>query len=83
MPTADELIGPRTVESLLSAVRTAVPGADLASLRAAGSRIAPLTLRERADLLRDALLTDLPGTTRPWTGRCAGPATSRPSSPDG
>ncbi|GIE77332.1 hypothetical protein Aph02nite_32820 [Actinoplanes philippinensis] len=61
MPTADELIGPRTVASLLSAVRTAVPGADLAALRAAESRIGPLSLRERADLLRDALLTDLPG----------------------
>jgi 3-methyladenine DNA glycosylase AlkC len=61
MPSADELIGSRTVENLISAVQAAVPDADLASLRAAPARIAPLALRERADLLRDALLTDLPG----------------------
>jgi 3-methyladenine DNA glycosylase AlkC len=61
MPSADELIGLPAVDDLISAIRTAAPGADLASLRAARSRIAPLALRERADLLRDALLTDLPG----------------------
>jgi 3-methyladenine DNA glycosylase AlkC len=61
MPFADELIGPHTVENLICAIQTAAPDADLGSLRAAPRQIAPLSLRERADLLRDALLTDLPG----------------------
>ncbi|MER6536046.1 DNA alkylation repair protein [Streptomyces sp900105755] len=61
MPSADELIGRHAVESLLSAVEIAAPDADLGSLRAAPRRITPLSLRERADLLRDALLADLPG----------------------
>ncbi|MCC5036580.1 DNA alkylation repair protein [Streptomyces sp. WAC 00631] len=61
MPFADELIGRHTVQSLTRAIRTAAPDADLAALRAAPQQIAPLSLRERADLLRDALLTDLPG----------------------
>jgi 3-methyladenine DNA glycosylase AlkC len=61
MPSADELIGSRTVENLILAVEAAAPDADLAALRAAPSQIAPLALRERADLLRDALLADLPG----------------------
>ncbi|MDN3026073.1 DNA alkylation repair protein [Streptomyces sp. S.PB5] len=61
MPSADELIGRRAVESLLRAVETAAPDADLTSLRAAPHQITPLSLRERADLLRDALLADLPG----------------------
>jgi 3-methyladenine DNA glycosylase AlkC len=61
MPSADELIGRQTVESLIRAIATAAPDADLGSLRAAPRQIAPLSLRERADLLRDALLTDLPG----------------------
>ncbi|MFI2207605.1 DNA alkylation repair protein [Streptomyces sp. NPDC020192] len=61
MPSADELIGRHAAESLLRAVETAAPDADLASLRAAPRQITPLSLRERADLLRDALLADLPG----------------------
>ncbi|MEV4905705.1 DNA alkylation repair protein [Streptomyces albidoflavus] len=61
MPFADELIGRHTVQSLTRAMRTAAPDADLAALRAAARQIAPLPLRERADLLRDALLADLPG----------------------
>ncbi|MFC9912884.1 DNA alkylation repair protein [Streptomyces sp. NPDC059862] len=61
MPSADELIGRHTADILLRAVQAAAPDADLASLRAAPRQIAPLSLRERADLLRDALLADLPG----------------------
>ncbi|MEU2284606.1 DNA alkylation repair protein [Streptomyces sp. NPDC013178] len=61
MPSADELIGRHTVQRLTRAIRTAAPDADLTSLRAAPQQIAPLSLRERADLLRDALLADLPG----------------------
>ncbi|MEU6025763.1 DNA alkylation repair protein [Streptomyces tauricus] len=61
MPFADELIGRHTVQSLISAMRTAAPEAELTALRAAPELIDPLSLRERADLLRDALLADLPG----------------------
>ncbi|MEV0220993.1 DNA alkylation repair protein [Streptomyces sp. NPDC050704] len=61
MPFADELIGRHTVESLTRAIQAAAPDANLAALRAAPGQIGPLSLRERADLLRDALLADLPG----------------------
>ncbi|MER5913993.1 DNA alkylation repair protein [Streptomyces sp. NPDC001982] len=61
MPFADELIHGRTARSLTQAVQTAVPGAALDALRAAADQLGPLTLRERADLLRDALLADVPG----------------------
>ncbi|NBM15926.1 DNA alkylation repair protein [Streptomyces sp. GC420] len=61
MPFADELVNDHTARSLTRAVHTAMPGAELASLRAAGQRLGPLALRERADLLRDALLADVPG----------------------
>ncbi|MGW5868662.1 DNA alkylation repair protein [Streptomyces sp. NPDC055239] len=61
MPFADELIGRHTVQSLTRAVRAAAPDADLTALRAAPGQIDSLSLRERSDLLRDALLADLPG----------------------
>ncbi|MFJ6386958.1 DNA alkylation repair protein [Streptomyces sp. NPDC091972] len=61
MPSADELIGHHAVETLIRAIQTAAPDADLTSLRTAPGQIAPISLRERADLLRDALLADLPG----------------------
>ncbi|MBM7443022.1 DNA alkylation repair protein [Streptomyces sp. HB132] len=61
MPFADELISLHTVQSLTRAIRAAAPDADLAALRAAARQIGPLPLRQRADLLRDALLTDVPG----------------------
>lgn len=61
MPFADELIGVPTVRALVKAVRTAAPRAPLTALRAVEPALAPLSLRERSDLLRDALLTDLPG----------------------
>ncbi|WP_413105705.1 DNA alkylation repair protein [Streptomyces sp. Inha503] len=61
MPFADEVIGRHTVQSLTRAIQAAAPEADLAALRAAPRQIASLSLRERADLLRDALLTDLSG----------------------
>ncbi|MFD6274234.1 DNA alkylation repair protein [Streptomyces sp. NPDC060209] len=61
MPFADELIGRHTVQSLTRAIRAAAPDADLRALRAAPRQIDSLSLRERADLLRDALLADLPG----------------------
>ncbi|MFD0502265.1 hypothetical protein ACFQ0G_03430 [Streptomyces chiangmaiensis] len=61
MPFADELINSHTAESLTRAVHTVLPGAELASLRAAAEQLDSLSLRERADLLRDALLADVPG----------------------
>ncbi|MGJ6966718.1 DNA alkylation repair protein [Streptosporangium sp. G11] len=61
MPFADELISRHTVQSLTRAIQVAAPDADLTALRAASRQIGPLPLRQRADLLRDALLTDLPG----------------------
>ncbi len=61
MPFADELIGRDTAQNLVDAVQIAAPAAELASLRAAVGELGPLSLRERADLLRDALLADVPG----------------------
>lgn len=62
MPFADELISDRTAVALTDAVRAAAPGAALHALPDAVGRLGDLSLRERADLLRDALLADLPGT---------------------
>ncbi|WP_329116673.1 DNA alkylation repair protein [Streptomyces sp. NBC_01465] len=62
MPFADELIGPSTARDLLRAMQAAAPDTDFKALRSATRSLGPLPLRERSDLLRDALLTDLPGT---------------------
>ncbi|MGW2550859.1 DNA alkylation repair protein [Streptomyces sp. NPDC001635] len=61
MPFADELINGHTAHTLTQAVRTVLPDADPASLRAAAQQLDSLSLRERSDLLRDALLADVPG----------------------
>lgn len=61
MPFADELISRHTVQNLTHAIRAAAPDATLTALHAAARQIGPLPLEQRADLLRDALLTDLPG----------------------
>jgi 3-methyladenine DNA glycosylase AlkC len=61
VPFADELIGDQTAGALLAAVAAAAPGNDLPCLRAAAKDLAGRPLRERSDLLRDALLADLPG----------------------
>jgi 3-methyladenine DNA glycosylase AlkC len=68
MPFADELIGPQTVRTLAETVAAAAPGARLTAVRAAASELGPLSLRERADLLRDALLRDLPGDYGSFSG---------------
>ncbi|MCO8274281.1 hypothetical protein M1L60_27140 [Actinoplanes sp. TRM 88003] len=62
MPFADELIGVGVAEGLARAIRAAAPGRALPTLQAAPHQLDGLALRERADLLRDALLTDLPGS---------------------
>lgn len=61
MPSADELISASTVRTLTRAIGAAAPEATLTQLRAAEDRLNGLALRERSDLLRDALLADLPG----------------------
>lgn len=61
MPFADELIGDHTAKALINAIAAAVPGSQLPGLRAAAGDLTGRALRERSDLLRDALLADLPG----------------------
>ena len=56
MPFADQLINSSTALDLARAVAP-----DGKALRAAADRLEGLALRERADLLRDALLADVPG----------------------
>ncbi|TFD46986.1 DNA alkylation repair protein [Cryobacterium frigoriphilum] len=68
MPFADELIGVPTAHALAAAIHAAAPRSDLTALHAAASDLAPLSLRERSDLLRDALLTDLPGDYETFAG---------------
>ncbi|MEE6272623.1 DNA alkylation repair protein [Georgenia sp. MJ206] len=61
MPFADEMISASTAAALARAIAAATPGAGLPRLRESPGLLADLTLRERADLLRDALLADVPG----------------------
>jgi 3-methyladenine DNA glycosylase AlkC len=61
MPLADELIGEHTAKALIRAIAAVTPGAPLTALCAAGCGLATRSLRERAELLRDALLQDVPG----------------------
>jgi len=61
MPFADDLIGHHTALALTGGIRAAAPGTPLPALRAAPAELGPLSLRQRSDLLRDALLSDLPG----------------------
>jgi 3-methyladenine DNA glycosylase AlkC len=64
MPFADELIGPHTADVLAHAIHVAAPAATLPNVQAASTGLTALSLRERSDLLRDALLADLPGDYR-------------------
>lgn len=61
MPLAEELINEGTARTLAKAIKEAAPGNGVSALRAAGTALGPLPLRARADLLRDALLADVPG----------------------
>jgi 3-methyladenine DNA glycosylase AlkC len=90
MPFADDLIGAYTARTLIAAIAQAAPGRDLAALRTTPARLDGLSLRERADLLADSLLSDLPGSyadlarvvraaaagTAPFTGWLIWPVTS-------
>ncbi|WP_210590652.1 DNA alkylation repair protein [Streptomyces sp. GESEQ-35] len=61
MPFADDLINRVTAQVLVRAIRQVRPGSPLSALRRASTGLDGLGLRARADLLRDALLDDLPG----------------------
>ena len=61
MPLAEELINEETARALTEAIHRAAPGKGMPALRAASAELGPLPLRARADLLRDALLADVPG----------------------
>lgn len=61
MPFADDLIGSHTAATLERAIHAAAPDRSLTALHSASTGLGPLSLRERSDLLRDALITDLPG----------------------
>ncbi|HEX3791736.1 MAG TPA: DNA alkylation repair protein [Pseudonocardiaceae bacterium] len=60
MPTADELLNATAVRGLITCLSTALPGQPLKTVRAAVKEFPGLALRERSDLVRDALLADLP-----------------------
>jgi 3-methyladenine DNA glycosylase AlkC len=61
-PAADELIGAAAVQALIATIERVRPSSQLAQLRASRNALRPLSLRARSDLLRDALLADLPGS---------------------
>lgn len=60
MPFADQLIGPDVAEQLSLQMQAVVPDRSLDYLPAVSATFAPLSLRERSDALRDALLADFP-----------------------
>ncbi|MGK9147759.1 DNA alkylation repair protein [Plantibacter flavus] len=61
MPFADELLGVDAARTLTHSLRKAAPGNPFAAVAAASEDLGERPLRERADLLRDAILTDVPG----------------------
>lgn len=61
MPSADELLGPIATATLIQSIQAALPETPLRELPRAAESLSGLALRERADLLRDALLADIPG----------------------
>ncbi|MEO3746735.1 DNA alkylation repair protein [Plantactinospora sp. B5E13] len=67
MPFADELIGAQTARALVSAVAAVAPQAPLSALRRAAGDLAGRSLRERSDLLGEALRRDLPGDYATFT----------------
>lgn len=76
MPFADELIGAPAVRDLAAALRLTAPKSRVAAAEAA---LAPLSLRERSDLLRDALLADLPGDYASFAATIRAAAAGAPS----
>ena len=68
MPFADELIGIHTANALVRAIHVAAPASAVNNLQRASTALSSLSLRERSDLLRDALLADLPGSYDSFAG---------------
>jgi 3-methyladenine DNA glycosylase AlkC len=61
MPFADELMGNHVAEALIRSISAALPEAQLTHLREAPAKLEGQGLRLRSDVLRDALLADIPG----------------------
>lgn len=61
MPFADELLGSDVAHTLSRSIQAALPERELHELPRAADSLRALSLRERSDLLRDALLADIPG----------------------
>lgn len=60
MGTMDELISPAVIDDLREALKAAQPTRPLSRLAHTRAAVAGLRLRDRVDLVRDALLADLP-----------------------
>lgn len=60
MGTMDELISPTVVSRLRSVLDATAPTLDLPALSAAERAVPGMRLRQRVDIVRDALLSDLP-----------------------
>jgi 3-methyladenine DNA glycosylase AlkC len=61
MPTADELLGREVVARLIATLESSVPSFKPVALRKCARKFGELGLRERSDLVKEALLADLPG----------------------
>jgi 3-methyladenine DNA glycosylase AlkC len=61
VPLADQLLNAAAVDGLAECLAEAVPGGEFTAVRRSASQLTELGLRERSDLVRDALLSDLPG----------------------
>ena len=62
MPFADELLGVDAVLGLAAVLEAAAPGRTFERVRATTATVPSLALRDRAHLVKDALLADVPGT---------------------
>ena len=62
MPFADELLGSDAVLGLAEVIEAAAPGTAAENVRSSAGSLAPLALRDRAHLVKDAVLADAPGT---------------------
>lgn len=61
MPFADEMIGPEVASRLSQAMHQVLPNIKLPRLAASASSLTELSLRDRVQLLHDALLDEVPG----------------------
>ena len=61
MGTMDELINPNVVATLRSSLKAVAPRLELPSLANAEHAVLEKRLRHRVDIVRDALLNDIPG----------------------